>query len=299
MHAPGLLTVHAHPDDEAIMTGGVLARASAQGMRAAVVTCTGGERGEVVGEGFDPDEVRSRLGEVRAGELARALEILGAGPPRFLGYRDSGMVGDEGNDEPASFWRAPFDEAVGRLVAHIRAFRPAVVVTYDAFGVYGHPDHIQAHRITLAACEAAAFPLLYPEAGEPWHIAKRYFGTLPKSAVAMASRLLTERGLPSPFGTSDRIEDVPFGVPDEAITTVVDVRPWLERKRAALHAHATQLGPESFFLNVPDDLTELVFGSEWFVRHVSTVEADTPEDDLFAGLGVEGDVAGSGGQPGR
>ena len=280
----GLLAVHAHPDDEAILTGGVLARAAAEGRRVAVVTCTGGERGQIAGEGFDPEEVGPRLGEVRAAELARALELLGAGPSRMLGYRDSGMRGDPGNDDPRSFWQAPFDDAVGRLVEHIRAFRPDVLVTYDAYGGYGHPDHIQAHRVALVAVEAAAVAALYPDAGRPWRTPKVYFATLPKTAVIRANRLLAERGLPSPFADAERPEDVLEGTWDHEITTVVDVRPWLDRKLAALKAHATQLGPDSFFLNVPDDLGELAFGTEWFVRHRSDVHAPNPEHDLFTGL---------------
>jgi N-acetyl-1-D-myo-inositol-2-amino-2-deoxy-alpha-D-glucopyranoside deacetylase len=280
----GLLAVHAHPDDEVIMSGGVLARAAAEGRPAAVVTCTGGERGEVAGEGFDAEATRPRLAEIRADELARALDILGVGPPRLLGYRDSGMAGDPGNDDPASFWRAPFDEAVGRLVAHIRERRPAVVVTYDAFGGYGHPDHIQAHRVAIVAVEAAAMPALYPEAGQPWSVAKLYYGTFPKTAVFAMSRMLEERGLPSPFGPVERPEDLPMGAAEEDITASVDVRPWLEQKLSALHAHATQLGPDSFFLNVPEDLEERVFGVEYFVRRWSTVAAPEREGDLFAGL---------------
>jgi N-acetyl-1-D-myo-inositol-2-amino-2-deoxy-alpha-D-glucopyranoside deacetylase len=279
-----LLAVHAHPDDEAIATGGVLARAAAEGKRTAVVTCTGGERGEVAGAGFDPLEVQPRLAEVRADELARALVILKAGPPRLLGYRDSGMLGDAGNDDPGAFWQAPFDQAVGRLVGHIRALRPEVVVTYDGYGGYGHPDHIQTHRVALVAAEAAAWEPLYPETGEPWLTPKIYFATLPKGAVATFNRLLAERALPSPFGEAVRAEDIAVGAWERDITTVVDVRPWLGRKLRALRCHASQLAPESFFLNVPDELAELAFGREWFIRHRSDVVAPVPEDDLFAGL---------------
>lgn len=280
----GLLCVHAHPDDEAIATGGVLARAASEGRPAAVLTCTGGERGEVVGEGLDPREVLPRLAEFRRAELERALEVLGAGPPRLLGYRDSGMAGTEGNDDPGSFWRAGFDEAVGRVVAWIRRLRPAVVVTYDAFGVYGHPDHVQAHRVTTVAVEAAAAGALYPEAGPPWRVAKLYLATLPRGAVAELTRAMADRGLPTPFDDAEPSGAPPFGTDDGDVTTVVDVRPWLERKRTALAAHRSQLGADSFFLNVPDDLAPAVFGREWFVRARSDVPAPLPEDDLFAGL---------------
>lgn len=282
----GLMCVHAHPDDEAIGTGGVLLLAADRGLRTAVVTCTGGELGEIVGEGMDPDEVRPRLGEVRREELAAALKLLGAGEPRFLGYRDSGMIGTEGNDDPRSFWRAPFDEAVGQVVAQIREFRPDVVVTYDAFGVYGHPDHLQAHRVTLVAVEAAEVPLLYPEAGEPWRVRKLYLGTIPRSYVSRISQELRNRGLPTPFTDPDDPESQapPIGSPDEQITTTVDVSAVLDRKMAALRAHRSQLAPSSFFLNMPADVTAMAFGRESFLRQRSHVTVPQREDDLFAGL---------------
>jgi N-acetyl-1-D-myo-inositol-2-amino-2-deoxy-alpha-D-glucopyranoside deacetylase len=280
----GLLCVHAHPDDEAIATGGVLARYAAEGIRTAVVTCTGGELGEIVGEGMDPDEIRPRLAQLRLEELARSLEILGAGPPRLLGYRDSGMLGTDGNADQSSFWAAPFDEAVGRLVREIRDFRPDVLVTYDAFGNYGHPDHVQAHRVGLCAAEAAAVDALYPDAGPGWHVRKVYCTTYPRSLVMAFAQALADRGLPSPFGDEDPAE-VRLGVDDDQITTVVDVREWITQKWGALRAHASQVGPESYFLNVPEDMRELAFGREFFVRQRSAVAVpSTQEDDLFAGL---------------
>lgn len=279
----GLLCVHAHPDDETISTGGVLLRAAAEGRRTAVVTCTGGELGEIVGEHMDPVTVRPRLGEVRRGELTDALAILGAGEPRLLGYRDSGMVGTAGNADPRAFWRADVDVAVGRVVAEIRAFRPDVLVTYDAFGIYGHPDHVQAHRVALLASEACSVEALYPEAGPVWRIAKVYLATVPRSFVVMAHRELAARGLASPFGPG-AAEPGPFGSPDEVVTTIVDVSAHVERKLAALQAHASQIGPSSFFLNMPADLTGLAFGAEWFIRQRSLVAAPADEGDLFAGL---------------
>ena len=288
-----LLCVHAHPDDEAIGTGGVLARYADEGVRTAVVTCTGGERGEIRGPGMDPKDLRPHLGEVRREELAKALRILGAGEPRFLGYVDSGMIGTDGNDDPASFWRAPFDQAVGRMVAQIRELRPDVLVIYDAFGVYGHPDHIQAHRVGSVAVEAAEVAALYPQAGPAWRVRKVYQETVSRGTIAQMNRMLAERGLPSPFGGELDAANLPFGTPDQRLTTVVDVRPWLDRKRAALFAHVSQIGPDSLFLNVPEDLTGQVFGQEQFVRARSDVavpaapgasgEGDL-ETDLFAGL---------------
>ncbi|MGH8903027.1 MAG: N-acetyl-1-D-myo-inositol-2-amino-2-deoxy-alpha-D-glucopyranoside deacetylase [Egibacteraceae bacterium] len=280
----GLLCIHAHPDDESISTGGVLARYADEGIRTAVVTCTGGERGEVVGPGMDPDDIGSRLGQVREAELSRALGILAAGPPRFLGYVDSGMMGTDGNDDEASFWRASFDDAVGRMVAQIRALRPDVAVTYEPFGGYGHPDHIQSHRVACAAIEAADVAALYPQAGPAWRVRKVYFQAIPKSRITWINSELARRGLPSPFGVIDRAEELPFGIADERITTVVDVGAWYERKVAAIRAHASQLGPDSFFLNFPDELLSEAFSQEWFIRHRSDVDVPEVEDDLFAGL---------------
>lgn len=278
------MAVHAHPDDEVIMTGGVLARAVSEGLRARVVTCTGGELGEVVGAGMDPEEVFPRLGEVRLQELTEALSILGTDGPQLLGYRDSGMIGTEGNDDPRAFWQANFDEAVGRLVAQIRSFRPSVLVGYDPFGGYGHPDHVQAHRIMLVASEAAAMPMLFADAGPAYRVPKVYFAALPKSRIFMITQLMTSQGMVSPFPPADRAEDVLVGTHDHEITTTVDVGPWLDQKMRALRAHYSQLSPDSFFLNVPPELEGQAFGTEWFVRVRSDVASPQAEDDLFAGL---------------
>lgn len=284
MEQLGLMCVHAHPDDECIGTGGVLLRAHEEGLRTAVVTCTGGERGEVVGPGMDPEEVFPRLGEVRRKELTTALALLGAGEPRWLGYVDSGMMGEPGNDDPTSFWQAPFDEAVGRLVAHIRSFRPDVLVTYDAFGGYGHPDHIQTHRVAMVAAEASAVAALYPDTGPDWRVRKVYASMMPVSAMLRVNALLGAAGLDSPFGEAERAEDLPFGTPDELVTATIDVRPWLARKTEALRAHHSQLSEDSFFLNFPADVAGEAFGTEWFVRLRCLVPAGDQEDDLFAGL---------------
>jgi N-acetyl-1-D-myo-inositol-2-amino-2-deoxy-alpha-D-glucopyranoside deacetylase len=278
---PGLLCVHAHPDDEAILTGGVLARYRDEGFRTAVVTCTGGEEGQIVGAGMDPEEIRPRLAEVRRAELEAGLEVLGAGPPRFLGYRDSGMMGEASNAHPDAFWQAPVDEAVGRLVGILREFRPSVVVTYDAFGGYGHPDHIQTHRMGLLAAEASGSGGLYPDAGPAWRIPKVYLATIPKSYFAMAGEYMGELGLENPFGETATPADLPVGVHDEEITATVDVRPWLQRKWRALLAHHSQLAADSLFLAVPEELREVAFGTEWFIGMRGTGPA---EDDLFAGL---------------
>lgn len=278
----GLMCVHAHPDDECIVTGGALLRAADEGLRTAVVTCTGGERGEI--HNMDEAEVRPRLAAVRHEELRSSLRLLGAGEPRMLGYTDSGMMGTEGNDDPTSFWRAPLDEAVQRLVAQIRAFRPDVLVTYDAFGGYGHPDHLQTHRVGLLAAEACSVPALYPDAGPAWRVRKVYLATFPRSAIFQASAAMITMGLESPFGEFETVEDVPMGVPDEQIGAILDVRGVLDRKMEALHQHVSQLDPTSFFLNTPAELSEAIFGAEWFVRQRSDVEVSGVEGDLFTGL---------------
>ncbi len=280
----GLLCVHAHPDDEVIATGGVLLRAAASGRPTAVVTCTGGELGEIVGEGMDPVAVRPRLAAVRRAELAEALRLLGAGEPRLLGYRDSGMAGTAGNDDPRSFWRAPFDEAVARLVAEIRAVRPEVVVTYDAHGLYGHPDHVQAHRVGIVAAEACAMAQLYPAAGPAWRVPKVYLATVPWSFTRFATASLARLGLPSPFADPADPGEAVVGVPDAWVGATVDVRDQVGRKLAALRAHASQVGPRSFFLNLPEDLHDAAYGTEWFLRHRSDVAVPDHEDDLFTGL---------------
>jgi N-acetyl-1-D-myo-inositol-2-amino-2-deoxy-alpha-D-glucopyranoside deacetylase len=282
---PGLVAVHAHPDDEAISTGGLLARAAEAGWRTAVITCTGGEQGEIVDDAMDAAEVAPRLAEVLRAALAEALAALGAGEPILLGYRDSGMRGDPANHDPGSFWRAPFDEAVGRLVTWLRRLRPTLVVTYDAFGLYGHPDHLQAHRTTLCAVEAAAVPALYPHAGPAWRTAALDLATVPRGAVATANRLLAEHGISSPFGTETEPSQLTVGIPDEEVDLAVDVRAWLSAKQAALRAHRSQIAVDSLFLNVPEDLAEAMFGTEWFVRVRGLVVA---ADDPLAGLAPGG-----------
>lgn len=278
----GLMCVHAHPDDETIGTGGVLLRYAGEGIRTAVVTCTGGERGEI--HNMDVESTRPRLAEVRRAELEAALAVLQVDRPRLLGYVDSGMMGTEGNDDPASFWRAPLDEAIGRMVAEIRAFRPDVLTTYDAYGGYGHPDHLQTHRVALLAAEACAVPALYPQAGPAWRIRKVYLSSLPKSAIMQANEVLLSQGLPTPFPTAERSEDLPMGVPDEDLGAVIDVSEHLPAKMEALYRHRSQMDPSSFFLNLPEELHAAAFGSEWFLRHRSDVPVEGVEDDLLAGL---------------
>ena len=233
---------------------------------------------------MDEAETRPRLRQVRHEELGRALALLGAGAPRFLGYVDSGMMGTDGNRDPASFWQANVDEAVGRLVRQIRELKPDVLVTYDAFGGYGHPDHIQTHRVGVLAAEAAGFGGLYPEAGPAWRVRKVYLNTFPKSWIIEAAAELPKRGFESPFPPDMTPEQLPLGTADDAIDCVVDVSAHLDDKLAALNAHVSQLAASSFFLNIPEDMRAKAFGSEWFVRLRSDVTVPESEDDLFTGL---------------
>lgn len=285
-----LLCVHPHPDDESIACGGVLARAAARGARTAVVTCTGGEAGENLA-GIDlADE---DLAVHRRRELANALAELGVDEHVWLGYRDSGMADTPDNDHPEAFARADVEEAARRLAAVVRRLRPHVVVSDDEQGTYGHPDHIQAHRVTVRATELAADPQVGLDGLEPWMVAKRYVHALAIERLVSMHRALRQAGLASPFGDEPEIDvdELPFGVPEREITTRVDVRGELDHKRAALMAHRSQIGDDSFFLNMPDELAERVFGCEEFVLELGD-RADDPEvgreSDLFAGLAGSG-----------
>ncbi|WP_219504182.1 PIG-L family deacetylase [Nonomuraea ceibae] len=234
-----VLGVHAHPDDEAIWTGGTLARFAAEGARTAVVTCTGAP------------------GTVRAGELERSLEILGAGEPRLLGYGDARDAG-AAPDAPR-FVDVPLDEAVGRLVAHIREFRPDVVLTYDGYGSYGHPDHVHAHRVTLAAVEAAGYNQLFPEAGEPWRPRALYLATIPRSVVAAQWEAV--------FGAPPEPGHVLPGIPDADVSVRLDVGPWAERKWAAMHAHESELrrgASLTMLTSLPEQARDQMLQNEWY-----------------------------------
>nr|WP_296766410.1 PIG-L family deacetylase [Rhodococcus sp. (in: high G+C Gram-positive bacteria)] len=238
---PSVMCVHAHPDDEALFTGGILARSAAAGGRTAVVTCTWQE------------------GDERIEELRKSLAILGAGEPRLLGYTDNAFA------DGVRFCDAPFDEAVGALVAHIRDFRPDILVTYDAFGSYGHPDHIHAHRITLAAFEAAGYDQLYPGTGSPWSPQHLCLATFPRTAIESKWKTLFGASAPDPG------PGVP-GVPDALVDLAIDVSPWFEDKWSAFSAHETEIvrggGATQFAILSDVDRREML-GTEWFVHRTA------------------------------
>ncbi len=252
-----LLLVHAHPDDESINNGATMARYAAEGAHVTLVTCTLGEGGEVI-----PPELahltadrEDALGAHRIGELTRAMAELGVTDFRFLGgpgrYRDSGMMGVPDNDVPGCFWRADVDEAADRLAAVVREVRPQVLVTYDEDGGYGHPDHIQAHRVAMRAYELAADPAHRPDLGPAWRIAKVYWNRVPRSVI---ERGLAETAEKAPFPGVAQAADVPGVVADELVTTVLDGTAYTGRKAAAMAAHATQITVDGAFFALSNDL---------------------------------------------
>jgi LmbE family N-acetylglucosaminyl deacetylase len=235
-----------------------------------LVTCTNGELGDAPGglKPGDPGHDEAVVVPLRRQELEASCEVLGVSHLELLGYHDSGMDGWPQNDAPGSFWRTPIEEPAGRLADLLRKYQPQVVVTYDENGFYGHPDHIQANRVTRAALE---------EWGGP---AKLYYTAMPRSAMKGFRELLAEAGIESP----QEVEENPdFGTPDELITTQIDVSAVTGRKYASLAAHASQ-SDNIFFLDMGEETFSRLMGSEFFVRVVDSTNAPVPEDDLFAGL---------------
>ncbi|HXA29527.1 MAG TPA: N-acetyl-1-D-myo-inositol-2-amino-2-deoxy-alpha-D-glucopyranoside deacetylase [Candidatus Angelobacter sp.] len=279
-----LLAVHAHADDETITMGATLAQCAARGIRTAVLCCTDGQLATIYAPDMPEEETRPRLGEIRREELRAAGAILGVSEVHFLGYHDSGMAGADSNNDPVAFWRAPLDEAIGKVVARIRAFRPHVVVTYDANGGYGHPDHIMVHRVTLLAVEAAYLGSMYHDAGEPWRVSKLYYTAFPERAARRAVDLAAQFGAPSPFGDTAP-EDLEFVTRDELVTTTVSAPEQMSQKLAALRAHHSQITEDFPYLAVPEQLAREHFSDEYFQLVMSHVPVQTPETDLFAGLG--------------
>ena len=275
-----LLTVHAHPDDEASKGAGTVARYHAEGIHCVLVCCTGGEAGEILNPAVDRPEVRERLPEVRMEELARATAVIGYDEVVLLGYRDSGMPGSPTNEDPACFARADLDEAVGRLVAAIRRERPQVIVTYaDDQEGYPHPDHLRVHEITLPAFDAAGDPDAYPDLGPPWQPLKLYYVAWSRARMLAMHEKFLELGLQSPF--DEKWFDRPDH--DHRITTRLDVSDHNEVRRAALLAHETQIDPESpFWFGLPPDVVAYRYDDYILAR--SLVDSPLPEDDLFAGV---------------
>jgi N-acetyl-1-D-myo-inositol-2-amino-2-deoxy-alpha-D-glucopyranoside deacetylase len=280
-----LLLVHAHPDDETINNGATMAKYVAEGARITLVTCTRGEEGEVL----IPELAHlasshdDALGPHREKELAEAMKIIGVSDHRFLGaphriWRDSGMMGTEPNSRSDVFWSANIDDAAQELVKIILEIRPGVLITYDTNGGYGHPDHIQAHRVAMRAAELARF--------SGWSIPKIYWNTIPRSVIEEGIAEMKKIG--SDFMGVEKAEDFPFAQPDELVTTVIDGGSFVEKKMAAMKAHATQISVDGPFFALSNNLGLQVFGNEYYTlvhgEKSGPFDGQGRETDIFAGL---------------
>jgi N-acetyl-1-D-myo-inositol-2-amino-2-deoxy-alpha-D-glucopyranoside deacetylase len=291
--------VHAHPDDETINNGVTMARYVAEDVGVTLLTCTLGEEGEVLVPELAQlaADQADQLGGYRIGELRAAMAELGVTDMRFLGgagrYRDSGMMGTPANRHPRAFWNADLEEAAAHAVAVVREVRPQVVVTYDENGGYGHPDHIQAHRVAMRAVEAAADPAFRPDLGAPWTAAKVYWSCIPLSVLQRGMEALRQMGEESMFEGVGSTDDVPSVVSDDEVAAAFEGLAFADRKAAAMRAHATQITVDFPFFALSNKLGQEVLGIEYYrlVRgERGPAAASGPaaehgwEDDLFAGL---------------
>ena len=298
-HTLTLMTVHAHPDDETIGTGGTMAKEVAEGRRVVLVTGTRGELGEIVVADIDTPANHRRLGEIRAGELEAAMGELGVTEWENLGYRDSGMMGDAGNRDPRNYWQANLDDAIGRLVWLVRRYQPDVMTTYNDFGGYGHPDHIRTHLVGVGAFARAGDPTDYPEqladGLEPWAPSKLYEQAISRAQRDTMNERMAALGqrsfwLPPEDATPEQIaEHAAFmekaTVPDEKITTRINVEPYLDQKWAAIRRHVTQISQDSPFMLLSQAGWRDAWSTESYILRESRVPTTLPETDLFAGLG--------------
>ena len=285
--AKRLLLVHAHPDDETINNGVTMAKYADLGAQVTLVTCTRGEEGEVLVSELaslasDKDD---KLGEHREVELKDAMAQLGINDFRFLGapskkWRDSGMMGTPANDRGDVFWQADLDEASNELVKIILEIKPQVLITYDEFGGYGHPDHIKAHRVAMRAAELAA--------NQGWQVNKIYWNTMPRSVIQMGIEKMKEVG--SDFFGAQSADDLPFAKPDELVTTVVNAPEYVPAKLAAMKAHATQISVDGPFFALSNNLGLSVWGDEYYTlvkgEKAAPFDANGRELDIFAGINI-------------
>lgn len=281
-----MVAVHAHPDDESSKGAGSTARYAREGVEVTVITCTGGERGDVLNPRLrdDPSITRETLPEIRRQEMAHAQEILGVGH-EWLGFIDSGLPeGDPLPPLPAgSFAATPVEEAVRPLVEAVRRLRPHVMTTYDENGGYPHPDHIQVNRISVAAFDLAADPEYAPELGEPWAVAKLYYiNGFHRQRFSAVSRHLRSEGTPNEM--LDQMLQHYDESHDRLLTTRIDVREFLGVRDDALRAHATQVDPEGPFFRISHEAEVAAWGTEDYELHISRIGVKLPETDLFAGL---------------
>jgi N-acetyl-1-D-myo-inositol-2-amino-2-deoxy-alpha-D-glucopyranoside deacetylase len=277
-----VLLVHAHPDDETINNGATMAYYAALGASVTLVTCTRGEEGEILVPELAhyASSAEDKLGEHRISELSAAMKELGVTDFRFLAegkkvYRDSGMMGTEPNNRPDVFWQADMEEATQYLVSVIDEVKPHILITYDEIGGYGHPDHIQAHRIAMLAADKSA-----------WQIQKIYWNTMPKSVLAESMAKMKELG--SDFFGAESVDDLPFAKDDQFVTTLIDGNSQVEKKMAAMKAHVTQISTDGPFFALSNNLGLQVWGDEYYTlvrgKKSEPFDKNGRERDLFAGV---------------
>ena len=277
-----IMLVHAHPDDETINNGATMALYAALGAQVTLITCTRGEEGEVLTPELThlASSETDALGEHREIELANAMKALGVTDFRFLAegegkYRDSGMMGTEPNNRPDVFWQADFEEASDYLVKVIDEVKPHILITYDEIGGYGHPDHMQAHRVAMRASEKSK-----------WQIQKIYWNTMPKSVLAESMAKMKELG--SDFFGADNVDDLPFAKEDSFVTTLIDGNSYVDAKMAAMKAHHTQISLDGPFFALSNNLGLQVWGHEYYTlvkgEKSAPFDANGRESDLFSGV---------------
>lgn len=278
-----MLLVHAHPDDETINNGATMAMYQDLGVEVTLITCTRGEEGEVLVPGLShlASAETDQLGEHRVNELSDAMKELGIDDFRFLGagtrkFRDSGMMGTAPNNRPDVFWQADLEDAAQLLVEVIHEVRPHVLLAYDEIGGYGHPDHIQAHRVAMRALELA----------DKWRVPKVYWNAIPKSVIAQGIEEMKKTG--SSFFGAENAEDFPFAKDDALVTAAIDASAYVDRKMAAMKAHETQIALDGPFFALSDNLGTQVWGKEFYTlvqgNPAAPFDADGRETDLFAGI---------------
>jgi N-acetyl-1-D-myo-inositol-2-amino-2-deoxy-alpha-D-glucopyranoside deacetylase len=277
-----VLLVHAHPDDETINNGATMALYAALGAQVTLITCTRGEEGDILTPELThlASSATDGLGEHREIELLNSMKALGITDFRFLAqgeskYRDSGMMGTEPNNRPDVFWQADLEEASDYLVKVIDETKPHILITYDEFGGYGHPDHIQAHRVAMRASEKSN-----------WQIQKIYWNTMPKSVLAEGMAKMKELG--SDFFGADNVDDLPFAKDDSFVTTLIDGNSYVDAKMEAMRAHRTQISLDGPFFALSDNLGLQIWGNEYYtlVKGVKSepFDANGRETDLFSGV---------------
>ena len=279
-----LLLVHAHPDDETINNGSTMALYASRGADVTLVTCTRGEEGEVLIADLAhlAAHMTDTLGDHRVTELAHAMKALGVSDHRFLGegqnkYRDSGMMGTEPNNRSDAFWNADFERAAGQLAAVIDEVKPHVLITYDEFGGYGHPDHIQAHRVAMRAAEVST-----------WEIQKIYWNVMPKSVIQEGIDAMKKIG--SDFMGAESADDLPFAKDDSFVHAMIDGNEYVEKKMQAMRAHGTQIEVDGPFFALSNNLGLQVWGNEYYTLvkglKASPLNDQGHETDLFSGVEI-------------